>query len=65
MSIDGARVTAHESMQATYRFAREAISASELISRLSARYKIADLSVREPQIEDTVRRIYEERLLAQ
>ncbi|MBI5877464.1 MAG: ATP-binding cassette domain-containing protein [Chloroflexi bacterium] len=64
VSVDGARVAARDGLQATYRFAREAISASELISRLSARYKIADLSVREPQIEDTVRRIYEERLLA-
>jgi ABC-type uncharacterized transport system ATPase subunit len=30
---------------------------------LSARYRIRDLSVREPDIEATVRRIYEERLL--
>jgi len=35
----------------------------KLIGRLSARYRIRDLSVREPDIEATVRRIYEERLL--
>lgn len=41
------------------------MTASELISRLSARFRVTDLSVREPDIEDTVRRIYEERLLEQ
>jgi ABC-type uncharacterized transport system ATPase subunit len=39
------------------------IGASELIQRLSAQYRILDLSVQEPQIEDTVRRIYEQGLL--
>jgi len=34
-----------------------------LIQRLSARYRIVDLSVQEPQIDDTVRRIYEQGLL--
>jgi ABC-type uncharacterized transport system ATPase subunit len=39
------------------------IAASELIGRLSTQYRIHDLSVREPDIEATIRRIYEERLL--
>ena len=47
----------------TYRFTRGSISASELIQRLSAQYRIVDLSVQEPQIEDTVRKIYEQGLL--
>jgi ABC-2 type transport system ATP-binding protein len=47
----------------TYRFTRGLISASELIQRLSTQYRIVDLSVQEPQIEDTVRRIYEQGLL--
>jgi ABC-type uncharacterized transport system ATPase subunit len=34
-----------------------------LIGRLSAQYRIRDLAVREPDIEATIRRIYEERLL--
>jgi ABC-2 type transport system ATP-binding protein len=63
VAIDGARVTAREGRRITYRFARDDISASELISRLSECYRLADLSVREPEIEATVRRIYEERLL--
>ncbi len=36
----------------------EGISAAELISRVAARYRIRDLTVEEPDIEDIVRRIY-------
>ncbi len=63
VSIAGARIADREGRRTIYRFTRESISASELIQRLSARYRIEDLSVQEPQIEDTVRRIYEQGLL--
>jgi ABC-2 type transport system ATP-binding protein len=63
VEIDGARIAYRDDRRVTYRFARGSISASELIQRLSARYRIVDLSVQEPQIEDTVRRIYEQGLL--
>ncbi len=63
VSVDGARIAQRDGRRVTYRFRRGAISASELIQRLSARYRIEDLSVQEPQIEDTVRRIYEQGLL--
>ena len=63
VSVDGARVAQRDGRRVTYRFARGAISASELIQRLSVTYRIEDLSVQEPQIEDTVRRIYEQGLL--
>ena len=63
VSVEGAQVAAREGRRVTYRFARGAVTASALINRLSARYRLIDLSVREPEIEDTVRRIYEERLL--
>lgn len=61
--MDGAEVAERDEMRVTYRFDRGAITASELIGRLSARYRIRDLEVREPDIEATVRRIYEEGLL--
>jgi ABC-2 type transport system ATP-binding protein len=61
--VDGAHVIDRDGSRATYQFERSAITASELIGRLSARYRIRDLQVREPDIEETVRRIYEERLL--
>ncbi len=44
-------------------FTRAGSTASNLTGRLSARYHLLDFSVREPKIEATVRRIYEERLL--
>jgi ABC-2 type transport system ATP-binding protein len=63
VTVDGAEVIARDGMQVTYRFERSVLTASELIGRLSAHYQIRDLQVREPEIEETVRRIYEERLL--
>ncbi len=63
VSLEAARVVAREGRRVTYRFTRGAVTASELIGRLSARYRILDLFAREVEIEDMVRRIYEERLL--
>ncbi len=63
VSLPGARVAARDGRRVTYRFQRGAVTASALIQALSARFRIVDLSVREPEIEATVRRIYEERLL--
>jgi ABC-2 type transport system ATP-binding protein len=63
VSIAGADVWRRENGQTVYRFDREVITASELIGRLSQRYRIRDLSVREPDVEATVRRIYTDRLL--
>jgi ABC-2 type transport system ATP-binding protein len=61
--VDGAQVVERDGTRATYQFERGDITASELIGRLSDSYRIRDLQVREPEIEETVRRIYEERLL--
>jgi ABC-2 type transport system ATP-binding protein len=66
VSVEGARIVKRDGLQVTYhfnRFGEDSITASVLIGRLSAHYRIVDLSVREPEIEATVRRIYEERLL--
>lgn len=63
VGVEGAEVVEQAGLRVTYRFERNAITASELIGRLSQRYRLRDLSVREPEIEATVRRIYEERLL--
>ena len=61
--IDGAEITRQDGRKITYSFERGSVSASELIRRLSTIYRIHDLGVREPDIESTIRRIYEERLL--
>jgi ABC-type uncharacterized transport system ATPase subunit len=44
-------------------FDRQTVAAAELIGRLSEKYRIHDLAVREPDIEATIRRIYKEQLL--
>jgi ABC-2 type transport system ATP-binding protein len=41
-------------------FMREEISAPELIASVTSRYRIRDLMLEEPDIEEVVRRIYEE-----
>jgi len=61
--IEGAEITEQLGARVTYQFERNVVTASELIIRLSSHYRIRDLEVREPDIESTVRRIYEERLL--
>jgi ABC-2 type transport system ATP-binding protein len=42
------------------RFRRVEVTAADLIAAVSARYRIRDLTIEEPEIEDIVRRIYEE-----
>ena len=62
-TASGAEIIERDNQRVVYGFERRDIAASDLIGRLAARYKIRDLSVREPDIDATVRRIYEERLL--
>lgn len=61
--ITGAELVEVNGKRVTYEFERDVITASELIGNLSSRYRIQDLEVREPEVEATIRRIYEERLL--
>ncbi|MES0359609.1 MAG: ATP-binding cassette domain-containing protein [Anaerolineales bacterium] len=63
ISIEGAIIAEREGSRITFHFTPHDITASELINQLSSRYRIRDLEVREPDIETTIRRIYEERLL--
>jgi len=63
LAVEGARVVSNEGTRVTLAFNPAQASASDLIAHLAARYRLADLSVREPGIEATVRRIYEEGLL--
>lgn len=63
MEVDGATIIERIGNQITYQFPRDLLTASELIGRVSTQYRIRDLEVREPEIEATIRRIYEDRLL--
>jgi len=62
-SIEDARISQADDLRITYQFHRNEVTASQLINRLSSKFRIRDLSVREPEIEATIRRIYEEGLL--
>ena len=45
------------------RFGRDAMPAHELVAWLGARHQLRDVTFQEPEIEDIIRRIYEEGLL--
>jgi ABC-2 type transport system ATP-binding protein len=62
-AIDGAEIIQQDNRRVVYSFIRKDITASELIGRLSRQYHIHDISVREPEVETTIRKIYEEQLL--
>ena len=42
------------------RFERDAVSAADLIARVAASYRVRDLALEEPEIEEIVRRVYVE-----
>ncbi len=63
VSVDGAELVDFADQRAVYAFDRQALSASDLIGLLSARFSLRDVSVAEPDTETTIRRIYEEKLL--
>jgi ABC-2 type transport system ATP-binding protein len=44
-------------------FGKDALPAHELVAWLGARYRLRDVTFQEPEIEDVIRRIYEEGLL--
>ncbi|MCC7020618.1 MAG: ATP-binding cassette domain-containing protein [Ardenticatenales bacterium] len=62
-AVPGADVIARDGPRITYAFDRDATTAADLIARVTQRLRVVDLALKEPDIETTVRRIYEERLL--
>jgi len=56
----GARIERREGARLWLTFRRDEVTASELLARLSSRYKIRDLTIQEPDIEGVVRKIYQE-----
>ena len=59
----GVRLLRAESPRLWLGFGRESIPAYELVAWLGTRYKLHDITFQEPEIEDVIRRIYEEGLL--
>jgi ABC-2 type transport system ATP-binding protein len=61
---EGVSQLACEAPRVELSFAPNAIAAHELIGWLGARYRLRDVTFRDPEIEDIIRRIYEQGLLA-
>lgn len=59
-AVPGATLERRDGARLWLSFRREEISAPDLIARVTARYPIRDLMLEEPDIEEVVRRIYEE-----
>jgi ABC-2 type transport system ATP-binding protein len=60
---DGVQLMRAEGPRLWLSFSRDALPAHELVSWLGARYRLRDVTFQEPEIEDVIRRIYEEGLL--
>jgi ABC-2 type transport system ATP-binding protein len=58
--VSGAEVVRREGRRYWLQFNRNAVSASQLIHRISENYEVTDLTIVEPDIDTIVRRIYEE-----
>ena len=59
IQLEGVDLTRRDRNRIWLAFDRDTISASEVITQLTARYEIQDLTISEPEIEEIVRRIYE------
>jgi ABC-2 type transport system ATP-binding protein len=58
VAVDGAKLVRAEGHRRWLEFARDELSAAELIARVMAAHEVVDLTLEEPEIEDIVRRIY-------
>lgn len=63
VSLPGLAPIQHEDLRAVYSFDHRQVASADLIQQLLPRFRIADLEVRRPSLEETIRRIYNERLL--
>ncbi len=62
LEVPGARLERREGSRLWFSFRRDDIRAPELIARITSRYRIRDLMLEESDIEQVVRRIYQEGL---
>jgi ABC-2 type transport system ATP-binding protein len=63
VSLPGLDPPRREGLQAVYSFDHRKTPSAEVIAELLKRFHIADLEVRRPPLEETIRRIYQEKLL--
>lgn len=60
---EGVRQVQAEASRIWLAFSRDSLPVHELVAWLGARYRLRDVTFQEPEIEDVIRRIYEEGLL--
>jgi ABC-2 type transport system ATP-binding protein len=58
LAVEGAKLVRTDGHRRWLEFARDQVSAAELIARVMAAHEVVDLTLEEPDIEDIVRRIY-------
>ena len=61
--LPGLPAPLQEGNRTIYRFDHRKMASAELIQQLLPRFRIMDIEVRRPALEETIRRIYEEKLL--
>jgi ABC-2 type transport system ATP-binding protein len=61
-ALPNASILAQDGLRVSYGF-EQSLNAAELIRSLTERYQVQDISLQEPDIEATVRNIYEQKLL--
>ncbi len=62
--LPGLPIPQQDGMVAIYSFDGKQITAAQLIEQIFQRFKVADVEIRRPEIEETIRRIYEQKLLS-
>ena len=63
VAVPGLPPPEREDHRAVYHFDHRQVASAELIQQLLPRFRIAEIEVRRPALEETIRRIYEQRLL--
>jgi ABC-2 type transport system ATP-binding protein len=59
IQIPGLEITAEKDRKKWFCFDKEQVQVSALISELTSKYSISDLTIQEPEIESVIRKIYE------
>lgn len=62
VSIPSTHIIYQEGARVQYRFSPEEISAADLISAILQRFRIVDISIQEPDIEELIKTVYEDNL---
>ena len=62
-SLPGLPAPQQDGLVATYHFDGKQVTAAGLIGQIFQRFRVADIEIRRPEIEETIRRIYEQKLL--